>query len=256
MLIDTHSHLYVESMLPSKSLWMENLAKYNVSKVLLPNINLESIESMESLCEERPEMFHPMMGIHPCDINENYLSDIENVKNRLFSRPEMYCGVGEIGLDYHWDLTYQKEQIQALEIQFSWAVELDKAVSIHSRKSNHDMIPLLKKWSKKGLKGVMHCFTGSIEEAHQIIETGFYLGIGGVLTFPKAGLQEVIKNIDLKHIVLETDAPYIAPVPYRGKQNESGYVFYIAEKLAEIKQMSLEEVATITSNNATHVFSL
>lgn len=254
--IDTHAHCYVEQMLETKSEWIERIKTNHISKVLLPNIDIASIQSMHNLCDEYPEIFHPMMGLHPCDVKENYKSDLEQIYAHLSTSPHKYCGVGEIGLDYHWDLTFQKEQLEALKIQFEWAIEFDKAVSIHSRKANQDTIPLITQYSKKGLRGVMHCFSGSIQEAYKIIDCGFYIGIGGVLTYPKAGLQEVIKEIDLKHIVLETDSPYLAPVPFRGKPNEPSYIKNIAECMANLKGISLEEVAEKTTENAKQIFNL
>ncbi len=255
-LIDTHAHCYVSQMQENKIEWLERLKINQISKVLLPNIDVASIEEMHNLCDEYPEIFHPMMGIHPCDVKENYKQDLDIAYQCLTDNPDRYCGVGEIGLDYHWDLTFQKEQINALKIQFEWAIKFDKAVSIHSRKANQDTIPLITEYSKKGLRGVMHCFSGSIQEAHKIINCGFYLGIGGVLTYPKAGLQEVIKEIDLKHIVLETDSPYLAPVPFRGKPNEPSYIKNIAECLAKLKGISLEEVAKKTTENAKQIFKI
>lgn len=243
-------------MLEDRADWIQRLKKNQVGKVLLPNIDLESIEPMHTLCKAYPNTFYPMMGIHPCDVKENYLEVLDKVYTILKENPDKYCGVGEIGLDYHWDLTFQKEQKQALEMQFEWAIEFDKAVSIHSRKSNQDVIPLITQYAKKGLRGVMHCFSGSMQEAEKIIDCGFYLGIGGVLTYPKSGLQEVIKNITLDHIVLETDSPYLAPVPYRGKRNESAYVRDIATYLADLKGISLEEVAKITTENAMEIYKL
>lgn len=255
-LIDTHSHCYLPSMLEGRDEWMQRLEKNQVRKVLLPNIDIESIEPMHELCETYPNTFHPMMGLHPCDVKENYQEVLNKVYSILKEKPERYCGVGEIGLDYHWDLTFQKEQKIALEMQFEWAIEFDKAVSIHSRKSNQDVIPMISQFSKKGLRGVMHCFSGSMQEAEKIIDCGFHLGIGGVLTYPKSGLQEVIKNIDLQHIVLETDSPYLAPVPYRGKRNESAFIRDIALYLSELKGISLEEVADKTTENAIRLYKL
>jgi TatD DNase family protein len=159
-------------------------------------------------------------------------------------------------LDYHWDLTFQKEQIWAFEAQLEWAIAENKAVSIHSRKANQDAIPIVTKHAKKGLKGVMHCFSGSIQEAEKIMDAGFFLGIGGVVTYPKAGLAEILPQIPLSKIVLETDAPFLPPVPHRGKQNESGYLFHVAEKLAEIYNIPYDEVAQITSQNAIQLFNL
>ena len=256
MLIDTHSHCYLPQLIDQKPGWIERIQINKISKVLLPNIDIQSIKPMLDLCLEYPDTFRPMMGIHPCDIKENYLTDLEVIYQHLRSNPDQYCGVGEIGLDYHWDLSFREEQIKALEIQFEWAIEFNKAVSIHSRKSNHDVIPLITRYAKKGLRGVMHCFSGSSQEAQQIIDTGFLLGIGGVLTYPKAGLQEVIKDIELKHIVLETDAPYLPPVPYRGQTNESGHILVIAEFLARLKNTTLEEVAEITTQNAIRCYQL
>lgn len=256
MFIDTHAHCYVSSMKDSKSAWIERIGLNQISNVLLPNIDINSIEEMHELCEEYPDIFFPMMGLHPCDVKENFKSDLEIIYRHLSQNPQKYCGVGEIGLDYHWDLTFQKEQIEALETQFDWAIEFNKAVSIHSRKSNQDVIPMLSKYAKKGLRGLMHCFSGSIQEAHKIIEAGFYLGIGGVITYPKSGLQEVIKEIDMKNIVLETDSPYLSPVPHRGKMNESAYVKDIAQYIANLKGMALEEIGEITSRNARAIFDL
>lgn len=255
-LIDTHSHCYLPSMREDRDAWMERLRANEVEKVLLPNIDLNSVTDMHQLCDLYPQTFYPMMGLHPCDVKDNYREVLEYIYTYLSSNKYKYCGVGEIGLDYHWDLTYKEEQKTALEMQFEWAIEYDKAVSIHSRQSNQDVIPMIREYSKKGLRGVMHCFTGSMQEAEKIIDCGFYLGIGGVLTFPKSGLQDVLKNIDLKHIVLETDSPYLAPVPYRGKRNESSYTKDIAVFLSKIKNTSLEEVASTTTQNALHIFQL
>lgn len=256
MLIDTHSHCYLPSMKEDRDTWIQRLETHQVSSVLLPNIDEESVVPMLELCEAFPNRFFPMMGIHPCDVKEDFVAVLDRIYTILKADPARYVGIGEIGLDYHWDLTYVKEQKIALKTQFEWALEYDKAVSIHSRKSNHDVIPLITRYAKKGLRGVMHCFSGSMQEAQRIIDCGFYLGIGGVLTYPKSGLQEVIKDIDLKHIVLETDAPYLAPVPYRGKRNESAYVRDIAIYLANIKNIQLEEVEEITTNNSRQVFKL
>lgn len=254
--IDTHAHLYLESMHEDSSGWKQRLIFENIDKVLLPNIDLDSIDTLHQLCAEDPSRFHPMMGLHPCDVKDDYIKVLEQIKKQLYDSPEAYCGVGEIGLDYHWDLSFVEDQKQALKTQFEWAIELNKAVSIHSRKSNHDVIPLITKYAQRGLKGVMHCFSGSIEEANRIIDCGFLLGIGGVLTYPKAGLAEVIKKIDLKHIVLETDSPFLPPVPLRGKKNESSYIPIIGQCLAELKGISIDVVRKITSENAMQIFSL
>ncbi len=256
MLIDTHSHCYIDSMISTKPQWLKNIAEKKVQHILLPNIDKESIPFLEALVDENPQLFVPMMGLHPCDIKESYKSDLEWIQAHYQKNPNRYYGIGEIGLDYHWDTTFQKEQIWAFEAQLEWAIAENKAVSIHSRKANHDTIPIISKYAKKGLKGVMHCFSGSIQEAEKIIEVGFFLGIGGVVTYPKAGLAEILPNIPIEKLVLETDAPFLPPIPHRGKQNESSYLFHIAEKLSDIYQMSYENVATITSQNAINIYNL
>ena len=256
MLIDTHCHSYVDAMRANRAEWIERMKLNQVRAAILPNIDLSTVELMLELQEFDSNTFFPMLGIHPCDVNQNFEEDFKKIKEIYNSNPDKFVGVGEIGLDYHWDLTFQKEQLSAFIQQLEWAIELDKPVSIHSRKSNHDVIPLIQKYSKNGLNGVMHCFSGSLVEAQRIIETGFYLGIGGVVTFPNAGLAEVLKEIPLHCIVLETDAPYLAPKPHRGKQNESSYLVFIAQKLAEIYEISLEEVHQTTTLNAQKIFNI
>lgn len=256
MLIDTHCHSYVESMRSYRDEWIERMKINQVRAAILPNIDLSSLEPMLELQALDSNTFFPMLGIHPCDVNQNFTEDFKKIKEVYNSNPDIFVGVGEIGLDYHWDLTFQKEQILAFYQQLEWAIEIDKPVSIHSRKSNHDVIPIIQKYAKNGLKGVMHCFSGSIVEAQRILEAGFYLGIGGVVTFPNAGLAEVLKEIPLSYIVLETDAPYLAPKPHRGKQNESSYLVYIAQKLAEIYEVSIEEIQETTTLNAQKIFNI
>jgi TatD DNase family protein len=256
MLIDTHCHSYVDAMRSYRDEWIERMKLNQVQAAILPNIDLSTVESMMELQALDSNMFFPMLGIHPCDVTLNFEEDLKKIKEIYNANPDIFVGVGEIGLDYHWDLTFQKEQIIAFHQQLEWAIELDKPVSIHSRKSNHDVIPAIQKYAKNGLNGVMHCFSGSLVEAQRIIEAGFYLGIGGVVTFPNAGLAEVLKDVPLSHLVLETDAPYLAPKPHRGKQNESSYLVYIAQKLAEIYEVSIEEIQETTTLNAQKIFNI
>jgi TatD DNase family protein len=256
MFIDTHSHCYSPSMAETKSNWIKNLALQRVQKVLLPNIDVESIPQMLDLVSEDPNLFVPMMGIHPCSIQSDYLDVLSIAQNTLEKNPNSFCAIGEIGLDYYWDTTFQSQQIEAFHMQIEWALAYDKPIAVHSRKSNNDAIEIIKQYAPKGLQGVFHCFSGSYEEAIQLIDAGFYLGIGGVVTYPKAGLAEVVQKIDLKHIVLETDAPYLPPVPHRGKQNESSYVAIVAQKIAELKRCEIDEVASITTSNAIKLFNL
>jgi TatD DNase family protein len=255
-IVDTHAHCYLESMQSTKEQWIDRIRQENIEKILLPNIDLDSIESMHQLCDEFSDLFLPMMGLHPCDVKENYEKDLETIKSFLYHNPKRYCGVGEIGLDYHWDLNYVEHQKKALCIQFEWAIDLKKSVSIHARKANQDVIPLISKYSKDGLTGVMHCFSGNIQEAKKIIDTGFYLGIGGVITYPKAGLAEVIREISLDHIVLETDAPFLPPVPHRGKPNEPSYLKHVVEFISELKGITKQEVIEKTTQNAYNCYQL
>lgn len=255
-LIDTHTHLYLDTLKHDRKDWLERMLASQVTLALLPNIDLASRKEMLDLCDAYPNHFKPMMGLHPCDVKADAEYALAQIKESLYTEPDRYCGVGEIGLDYHWDLTYQKEQIAALHTQIGWALDLNKAVSIHSRKANQDLIPILRIYQSQGLQGVMHCFSGSIQEAEQIIEAGFLLGVGGVVTYPKSGLSEIIAEISLDHIVLETDSPFLPPVPHRGQRNESAYIRIIAEKIAAIKECSLEEVAQKTTSNAKRCFQL
>lgn len=256
MLIDTHAHTYEEDFFSDIDLVVQNAENAGVSKVLLPNIDLDSIEKMNVLVSKYPNTFIPMMGLHPCYVKEGWESDLKQIKDTLYENPNRFCAVGEIGLDYHWDTSLVDAQKFCFQEQLEWSAELKKPVSIHTRKSLFDVISVLKKNKEKQLQGVIHCFSGSLEEAKQVLDLGFYLGIGGVVTFKNAGVAEVIKEIDLKYLVLETDAPYLAPAPHRGKRNENSYVRIIAEKIAEIKDVSLEEVSNVTTQNACNLFGI
>ena len=194
-----------------------------------------------------------MMGLHPCSVNEsNFRRELNIVKDWLKKRE--FCAIGEIGIDLHWDTSTFEVQKRVFRIQINWAKELGLPIVIHSRKSTWEVIEVLRELKDDKLRGIFHCFGGSVEEANAIIELGFYLGIGGVLTFKKAGLDKTMEEIGLENVVLETDSPYLAPTPYRGKRNESGYVRLVAEKLAAIKDINVEEVGKVTSENARKIF--
>lgn len=194
-----------------------------------------------------------MMGLHPCSVKENYLTELNIVESELSKRS--FSAIGEIGLDYYWDKTFINEQKEAFIRQMNLAKNFDIPIVIHSRDSTEDVISLVRQEKSPKLRGIFHCFGGSVEEAQQITDLGFLLGIGGVLTYKKSGLDQTLKHIDLRHIVLETDAPYLTPVPFRGKRNEPSYITFVAEKLAEAKGMSLEEVCRITTENAENLFN-
>ena len=195
-----------------------------------------------------------MMGLHPCSVKENYEEELEIVEGWLKKRS--FCAIGEIGIDLYWDKTFFEQQKKAFLKQVQWAKELEIPIVIHSRESIDIIIDLLKPEKDERLRGIFHCFTGDIRQAQEIIDLGFLMGIGGVLTFKKSGLDKTLANVDLAHLVLETDAPYLAPTPFRGKRNESAYVSLVAEKLAAVKDVSLEEIAAITTKNAEELFSV
>lgn len=252
MLIDTHTHLYDEKFEADRSEMILRAISGGVGKMYLPNCDSTTIDGMLALEHEFPEHCFSMMGVHPCYIKENYQEELRIVRSWLDTRP--FSAVGEIGLDYYWDKTFVEQQKQAFRQQLEWAIEFNRPVVIHTRDSMQDTVDIVREYHSKGIRGVFHCFTGSYEIASQLIDMNFYLGIGGVLTYKNAGIQEVIQRIDLKHLVLETDAPYLTPHPFRGKRNESLYVKIVAEKLAELKGVSTAEVEEITTLNAEKLF--
>jgi len=209
---------------------------------------------MLELEKKYPGQCFAMMGLHPCSVKEDYEQELAAVRKWLDKRS--FAAVGEIGIDLYWDKTFFEQQKDAFLKQVHWAKELDLPIVIHSREATDIIIDLLAALPEGTARGIFHCFGGSPEQARRIIDLGFYLGIGGVVTFKKSGLDKTLAEIDLEHLVLETDAPYLAPTPYRGKRNESAYIYKVAEKIAEIKERELEEVAQITSRNADAIFSL
>ncbi len=252
MFIDTHCHLYTKEFSDDVELVMQRALANGVNKFFLPAIDSETSASMVELENRFPGKCFVMTGLHPCSVKENYLEELSKVEVMLTQRK--FAAIGETGLDFYWDKTFEAEQYLALERQIALALNYHLPIVLHTRNAMQQTIDVIKKYSGQGLSGIFHCFGGSLEEARQIIDEGFYLGIGGVVTYKNAGLAEVIKEIDTSHIVLETDAPYLAPVPYRGKRNESSYLKIIAEKIAAIKNISTEEIAEITTANAMKVF--
>lgn len=252
MLIDTHCHLYSTEFGEEIADLIEKAQKVGVHKFYLPAIDSEVTQAMLELEAAYPNVCFAMMGLHPCSVKENVEEELAIVKEWLDKRD--FVAVGEIGLDFYWDKTFEAEQKKAFDLQMSWALSLNKPIVIHTRNAMQETIDMVKPYAKKGLKGIFHCFSGSYESAKQIIDMDFLLGIGGVLTYKNAGLPAALENIGLDHMVLETDAPYLSPVPYRGKRNESSYLLEIAIKLAEVKKLPLEDVATITSANAQKIF--
>lgn len=252
-LIDTHAHLYLADFELDRSVMLERAKQAGIDKIFLPAIDSSTHTSLLQMETDFP-CCKAMMGVHPCSIKENYQEELAIAQQYWEKRN--FVAVGEIGLDFYWDRTFEKEQLEAFRIQIEWALAKNVPIVIHSRQSTLACVHVLKEYKSSALRGVFHCFSGSLEEAHEIIKLGFYLGIGGVVTYKNAGLGSVIENIDLAHLVLETDAPYLTPVPHRGKRNESSYIPLIAEKIAEVKGVKVEEVAQITTQNAENLFSV
>lgn len=252
IIIDTHCHLYAEEFENDIEQVIASAQQESVKQFYLPNIDNSSIESMLQLEAKYPEVCIPMMGLHPCSVNADYQKELQIVENWLQKR--RFAAVGEIGLDFYWDRTFEIQQYEVFRRQTALALQYQLPIVIHTRNAMQQCIDVVSEYAGSGLKGIFHCFGGSIQEAEKIIDLGFYLGIGGVLTYKKSGLPAVLEHISLDHMVLETDSPYLAPVPKRGKRNESAYLKYIITALAEIKHTSPEEIARITTANATFVF--
>jgi TatD DNase family protein len=251
-LIDTHCHLYLEEFQSDISAVMQRAREAGVSRVYLPNIDTTSIEPMRQLTLQYPDFCFPMMGLHPCYADENTSAALAIMEKELASG--RYCAIGEVGLDYHWDVSDKAVQYAAFEQQIQWAADARLPLIIHSRQSTTDCIELIKKHQQGNLKGIFHCFGGTLEEAKKIEDLGFLVGIGGVITYKNAGLKEIVKDIPITQIVLETDAPYLSPVPFRGKRNEPAYLTYILSILAEARQESPEGLAAQTTENALKLF--
>ncbi len=250
-IIDTHTHLYLEEFQSDIEDVIARAKSEGVSRFYLPNVDSSSIADLLKLEEKHPECI-AMMGLHPCYVKENVADELKLVEEWLDKRP--FAAVGEIGLDYYWDKTFIAEQKDAFRQQINWASELTLPIVIHSRDSMQDCIDIVRDHQNGKLRGIFHCFGGTVEEAKQIIDLGFLMGIGGVVTYKKSGLSEILSSIPLAHLVLETDAPYLTPVPFRGKRNEPSYLKYIVAKMAEALNISAEEVARQTTLNAQKLF--
>lgn len=253
--IDTHAHLYAKEFNDDRDEMIKRAIDKGVTKLLLPNIGLSSIEEMEKLVGNYPGICYSMMGVHPCDVEKDWKTQLDKIKT--YYQKGKHIAIGEIGIDLYWDTSLQKEQTECFQAQIQWAKEEKLPIVIHCRNSFDEIFEVLNRENDDQLYGVFHCFTGTKEQAEKIINyKGFKLGIGGVVTFKNSGLDKVLEDVDLEHLVLETDAPYLSPSPYRGKRNESAYIPLIAEKLAEIYNVEVEEIAKITTKNALEVFGI
>lgn len=254
MLTDTHIHLYAAEYEAVRNQLVDEAVSAGVTRFFLPNIDRASIPGMLRLEEEFPERCFPMMGLHPCYVKENWEAELAVVEEWWAKRD--FCAVGEIGIDLYWDKTFLEQQQEVFRRQLLLANEKNRPVVIHCRQSYHEIIAVLDQLPKQSPQGIFHCFSGTLEHAQEVISRGFYLGIGGVVTYPKSGLDAVVREIPLEHIVLETDAPYLAPVPHRGKRNLPSYLRLVGEKVAAIKGITLEEVAQITTENSKRIFGV
>lgn len=252
MLIDTHTHLYAEEFEVDRTALIKKAISNGINQFYLPNIDSASIQVMMDLEAQFPENCFPMMGLHPCHVKDDFQKELNLVEEWLKKRP--FIGIGEIGLDLYWDKTFIEEQKTAFRTQIKWALDYNYGISIHCRDAFDPLYEILTSFNKLP-RAIFHCFSGNAEQAQKIIELGnFKLGIGGVITFKNGGLDKVVEQVDLAHLVLETDAPYLSPVPFRGKRNEPVYLLEIAKKVASLKGVSMDEVAGLTSQNAQFIF--
>jgi len=253
-IIDTHTHLYLKQFSEDIDLVINRSKEIGVKKFIFPAIDSSHFENMHNLKNKYPESIYLMTGIHPTDVKENYKDELKFVVNSL--KKHNYVAIGEIGIDLYWDKSFLKQQQEAFRFQIRLAIKNNLPIVIHCREAFDEIFEILDKENCDKLRGVFHCFTGTLDQAQRAIDLGFLLGIGGVVTFKNGGIDKFLNKIDLKYIVMETDSPYLAPVPYRGKRNESSYIIYVLEKLSELYKLPKEQIAIITTNNAEKMFSL
>ena len=254
MIIDTHTHLDGSEFKDDIQEVVQRAKSAGVSKVFIPAIDLSSIKSINTVCQQFPDFAYPMMGLHPEEVKANYKEVLQKMKNELLANSK-YIAVGEVGLDFYWSREFEKEQLEAFEEQVKWSVETRLPLMIHCRKAQNEMVKILRKYQKQLPGGVFHCFTGNEKEAAELLSfNNFVLGIGGVLTFKKANLPETLKSVPLQRIVLETDSPYMAPVPLRGKRNESSFLVHVVAKLAEVYNITEDGIALQTNKNVERIF--
>ncbi len=251
-LIDSHIHLYLNDFKEDREILIEQAKQQNIKKFLLPNIDLGTINDMILLCQKYPETCYPMIGLHPCSVKKNYLTILNQMKKQMKSAN--FIAIGEIGIDLYWDKNFIEEQKEAFRIQINWAKKYKLPIVVHCRNSFDEIYKILKEEADDNLVGVFHCFGGNLKQAKKILDLNFFLGIGGVLTFKNSGLDSVIKKIPLEKTLIETDGPYLAPSPYRGKRNKPEYLLLIAEKLCELKNIKLSNLTDQIYKNTNSLF--
>ncbi len=253
-LTDTHTHIYLDQFDHDRENMIARAAEAGVTHMLMPNIDSHTVADMLKVARAFPDNCLPMMGLHPTSVKELYKTELD-VIGSWFGKGG-FVAVGESGIDLYWDTSHKKQQINSLEQHVEWALAYDLPLVLHSRNSLQELFDVLMPYRQEGLRGVFHCYPGGVKDAKKVIDMGFMLGIGGVVSYKNSLMSEVVEAIDLEHVILETDAPFLAPVPHRGKRNESAYVKHVAEKVADIKGVSPEEVADITTANARELFRL
>lgn len=253
-MIDTHAHIYASEFDNDRDQVVERALAQGIDKILLPNIDLDSIEPMLKTEAAYPQVCRSMMGLHPCYVDGNFEQTLQVIRH--WFEKHNFIAMGEIGIDLYWDKTYKAEQEMAFVTQLNWAKEMKLPVVIHTRDSIEETLQLLEKEQDGSLSGVFHCFGGSVEEAKAINGLGFHLGLGGVSTFKNGGMDKVIPSLDMDYVILETDCPYLAPVPHRGKRNEPAYTSLVAQRVADLRGISVDQVDAITTSNATKLFQL
>ncbi|MDB4920952.1 TatD family hydrolase [Mucilaginibacter sp.] len=254
LLTDTHTHLYYETDDAKRVELVQRCKDNEITRLFLPNVDAASVPMVFSLKASFPDICFPMLGLHPCSVKDDWEEEL-NLIQQAIHQHKIYA-IGEIGIDLYWDKTTLSQQIQAFKKQIAWAKSLKLPINIHCRSAFDEVYEVLLQEKDDDLRGIFHCFGGTLEQANKLINLGFYLGIGGVVTYKNAGLDKVVAQTSLNHIVLETDSPYLTPVPYRGKPNESSYLVYIAQKIAELHQTDLETVAAITTENSKKIFGI
>lgn len=255
ILTDTHAHLYSTKFTGDCDEMVKRCFSAGVQRIFLPAIDLSTHDAQDELQSRYPDKMFSMIGLHPCSVEpSSYKQETDAIRKRLDTGK--YIGVGEIGIDLYWDKTHLELQKEVFALHIDWALEMDLPIAIHSRNAFNECYEIVRKKQNGKLRGVFHCFSDGITEAQKVIDVGFYMGVGGVVTFKNSGLDKVIEAITLDHVVLETDAPYLAPVPHRGQRNESAYIVHVAQKIADLKLMTLEDVAEMTTQNSKHLFRI
>jgi TatD DNase family protein len=255
VLTDTHTHLYYEAEEAARSAMMQRCLDNQITRLFLPNVDAASVPMIADLFKNYPENCFPMLGLHPCSVSKNWENELQQIKAAWNPDQKIYA-IGEIGIDLYWEQNLLAEQQDAFRTQIRWAKTANLPIVIHCRAAFNEVFSILQQEHDEKLRGIFHCFSGDLEQANHIIQLGFYLGIGGVVTYKNAGLDKVVQQISLEHLVLETDSPYLPPVPFRGKPNESAYLTYIAQKVADLHAQPVEKIAEITTLNSKKVFGI